>query len=61
MTNFGAGTVSIIDTATNTVIPPLIPVGSLPQQVALKPDGTLAYVTNAGSGTVLVISTFSNT
>ncbi len=61
VTNAGAGTVSVVDTATDVVIPSGIPVGSLPEQVAAKPDGTLVYVTNAGSGTVSVIATATNT
>ena len=46
---------SVIDTATNTVTA-TIPVGSGPTAVAVSPDGSLAYVTNIGDGTVSVIS-----
>lgn len=52
----GQGTVNIIDTATNTVIPPIIAVGQSPANVAISPDGEFAYVTNYTSGTVSVIA-----
>ncbi|MDV6278715.1 YncE family protein, partial [Rhodococcus erythropolis] len=38
-----------------------VPVGSTPEGVAITPDGNHAYVTNAGDGTVSVISTATNT
>ena len=44
--NSGDSTVSVIDTATNTVVGFLIPVGNLPYGVAITPDGTKVYVTN---------------
>ena len=53
-------TVSVIDTATNTVIA-TIPVGNLPIGVAVTPDGSKVYVTNAISNTVSVIATATNT
>ena len=53
------GIVSVIDTATNTV-GATIPVGLLPQPVAITPDGTRAYVSNLGDSTVSVIDTASN-
>ncbi len=40
------GTVSVIDTATNTVTLAPIPVGANPYGVAVSPDGTVAYVPN---------------
>ena len=49
-----AGTVSVIDTATNTVSA-TIAVGSGPSGVAITPDGSQAYVTNSDAGTVSVI------
>jgi YVTN family beta-propeller protein len=55
--NEAAGTVSVIDAETDTVVGPAIAVGSLPQAVAISPDGATAYVTNQGSGTVSVIDT----
>jgi YVTN family beta-propeller protein len=56
----GPGTVSVIDTATNTVTA-TIPVGSAPGGVAVTPDGTKVYVANAFSNTVSVIATATNT
>ena len=51
---------SVIDTATNTVIA-TIPVGDTPCGVAVSPDGTRAYVTNLVDDTVSVIDTATNT
>jgi YVTN family beta-propeller protein/VCBS repeat-containing protein len=53
--SFPARTVSVINTATNAVIE-TIPVGDIPGGVAISPDGTHLYVTNAGDNTVSVIS-----
>src|SRR6266699_3240976 len=61
-----SNTVSVIDTATNTVIA-TIPVGVVangpnPFGVAITPDGSRAYVADGGSaGGVWVIDTASNT
>jgi YVTN family beta-propeller protein len=45
-----AGTLRVIDTATNTLDKSLdTPVGNQPLRVALTPDGTRAYVTNFNS------------
>ena len=52
--------VSVIDTATNTVVA-TIPVGTIPFGVAVTPDGTKVYVTNDGSNNVSVIKTATNT
>lgn len=52
----GAGTVNIIDIATNTVIPPTIEVDQSPDKIAISPDGRYAYVTNYTSNTVNVIA-----
>jgi YVTN family beta-propeller protein len=55
--------VSVIDTATNTVVGTPIPVGIQPQGVAVTPDGKHAYVANRHNdtpGTVSVIDTASN-
>jgi len=53
-------TVSVIDTATNTVSA-TIPVGADPSGVAVTPDGSKVYVGNFGSNTVSVIDTATNT
>ena len=58
--NFGSGTVSVIDTATNSVIN-TITVGTEPRDVALNYLGTIAYVANYGSDTVNVIDVATNT
>jgi YVTN family beta-propeller protein len=57
--NFSDDTVSVIDTASNTVIA-TVAVGSTPSGVAITPDGAFAYVANAGSDNVSVIDTASN-
>src|ERR1044071_7099374 len=53
-------TVSVIDTASNTITA-TIPVGRAPASVALTPDNALLYVANASSNTVSVVDTASNT
>ena len=58
--SFSNNDVSVIDTATNTVIA-TIPVGSTPYGVAVTPDGSKVYVTNFGSNTVSVIDGATNT
>ena len=58
--NASSNNVKVIGTATNSVIS-TIPVGMLPEGVAITPDGTKLYVTNAGSDTVSVINTTTNT
>ena len=60
ITNQGSNTVSVIDTASNTVTA-TVPVGSVPFGVAVTPDGAFVYVANANSNTVSVIATASNT
>jgi YVTN family beta-propeller protein len=47
ITNNGDNTVSVIDTATNTVVGLPIPVGSAPYGVAVTSDGSKVYVTGA--------------
>ncbi|MEI9988053.1 MAG: YncE family protein [Aliidongia sp.] len=47
-------TVSVISTATNTILS-TIQVGAIPEGVAVMPDGSKAYVTNFDDGTVSVI------
>ena len=53
-------TVSVIDTATNTVTA-TVPVGIQPYGVAISLDGTKVYVTHPGSYTVSVIDAATNT
>lgn len=62
ITNLNDNTVSVIDTATNTVTA-TIAVGKAPYGVAVTPDGTKTYVTNSSdsSNGVSVIDTASNT
>ncbi len=62
--NDDTGTVSVIATATNTVLTGTgfpIPVGNAPIGVAVTPDGQYAYIANNGSNSVSVITTASNT
>jgi YVTN family beta-propeller protein len=62
VTNEFSNTVTGISTATNTVIPPPIPVGNTPFGIAISPDGSkvFVYVANFVSGTVSVISPPTN-
>ena len=52
----GPGSVSVIDTATNTATD-LIDVGLSPDAVAITPNGRYVYVANADSNTVSVVGT----
>src|SRR5215467_7221831 len=49
-------TVSVIDTATNTVVKKIL-VGSFPLGVAADPAHNKVYITNSGDNTVSVINT----
>ncbi len=60
VTNANDNTVSVIDTSTNAVTA-TIAVGSVPEGVAISPDGTRVYVANLFDGTISVIDTASNT
>ena len=55
ITNTGGNSVSVINTATNTVTA-TIAVGSYPFGVAVSPDGTTAYTTHWDSNSVSVIN-----
>ena len=61
--NLSDGTVSVIDTSTNTVIN-TISISPNPKSVAVSPDGTTVYVGCAnptgGNGTVSVIDSVLN-
>jgi YVTN family beta-propeller protein len=59
--NSSDNTVSVIATASNTVVGTPITVGMSPFQIAITPDGKYAYVTNEASANVSVIATASNT
>ena len=60
VTNEGAGSVSVIDTATNTIVA-TVPVGSNPDGIAVTPNGAFAYVAQESATTVSVIDTATNT
>lgn len=57
--NSGSGTVSVINTATNTLSGE-VAVGSKPQGIAVAPDGKRVYVANYDSKNISVIDTDSN-
>ncbi|MDY9927291.1 PKD domain-containing protein, partial [Methanosarcina sp.] len=59
ITNYGSNTVSVIDTASNTVTA-TVNVGYGPLGVAVNSDGTKIYVANRGSTTVSIIDTATN-
>ncbi len=60
VTNYGSRSVSVINTATNTLDGSAIAVGSKPAGLALSSDGSLLYVAN-GNDTVSVINTKTRT
>jgi len=60
VTNFDAHTVSVIDTASNTIVGAPIPVGTEPLGVAVNPAGTRVYVTHFDADTISVIDTATN-
>src|ERR1041384_6733002 len=60
VTNVNDGTVSVIDTKSNTVIA-TIPVSPAPAGIAVTPDGAFVYVTLLGGNTVAVIDATTNT
>jgi YVTN family beta-propeller protein len=55
ITNFGDGTLSIVDTITNSVVT-TVGVPGYPEGVAVTPDGERVYVRDYWSGAVAVIS-----
>jgi YVTN family beta-propeller protein len=57
--NFIGGTVSVIDTATNTIIA-TIPVGGVLAGIDITPNGAFAYVAQESGNTVSVIDTATN-
>jgi YVTN family beta-propeller protein len=60
VTNSGSESVSVIDTANNTITA-TVNVGSEPWEVAGTSDGTKVFVANSGSDTISVIDTANNT
>ena len=56
-----SNTVSVIDTATNTVVATITIGTAVPFGVAITPDGTRAYVTHELANIVSVIDTATNT
>jgi YVTN family beta-propeller protein len=60
VTNESSNNVSVIDTASNTVVG-TVTVGITPVGVAVTPDGKQAFVAEEGSKNVSVIATVSNT
>jgi YVTN family beta-propeller protein len=60
VTNELSSDVSVINTATNTVVA-TVPVGLAPIGVAITPNGAFAYVANFNSDDVSVINTATNT
>lgn len=59
ITNARGDSVSVVDTASNTVLA-TVPVGYFPVGVAVTPDGARIYVANEGSSDVSVIASASN-
>ena len=60
VTNQTSNNVSVINTATNTVVA-TVTVGTTPAGVSVSPDGSFVYVTNRTSNNVSVINTATNT
>ncbi|MGZ3810415.1 MAG: YVTN family beta-propeller repeat protein [Mucilaginibacter sp.] len=60
ITNSVEKTVSVINTATNTVVV-TIPVGTYPSSIAISPDGSHVYVTNEAQNVITIINTATNT
>src|SRR5215467_14462070 len=61
VTNYDSGTVSVVDTSTDTVIGAPISVGATVFGVAGTLDGSKVYVTHEISNTVAVIDTATKT
>ena len=60
VTNSNSSSVSVIDTASNSVVA-TVGVGGRPIGVGITPDGSRAYVANSNSNSVSVVNTASNT
>ena len=59
--DFGSNSVTVIDTPTNTTVPPAILVGISPFTAGVRGDGSLVYVANNGTNNVSAIDTATNT
>lgn len=59
ITSGGTSTVSVLDTATNTVVA-TVTVGTGPAGVAIHPSGTPVYIANTNSNSVSVIDALTN-
>ncbi|MGN6253590.1 MAG: beta-propeller fold lactonase family protein [Solirubrobacterales bacterium] len=53
--NYNTDSVAVIDTATNQIVGPEIPVGSGPYNIAIAPDGKTAYELNESGESITVI------
>lgn len=61
ISNNGAGSVSVIDLASNTVVATVAAVGTNPYGVATNGAGTRVYVTNQVSNTLAVLDAATST
>ena len=59
-TNLGSNSVSVISTATNTVVATVLLPGAGPDGVVVGPDGNTVYTANRIAGTVTAISAATN-
>jgi gliding motility-associated-like protein len=59
VTNFNNGTLTIVNTATNSFVTN-INVNTTPEGISVSPDGTKAYITNEGINTVSVFNAANN-
>jgi YVTN family beta-propeller protein len=59
--NSSGGTVSVIDTKTNTVVGSPIAVGGFPEELAATPDSRFVYVTNRGFSPPVGVSVIDTT
>ena len=59
--NSGTNDVTVIDTATDTVVTTITGVGTSPETAVVSPNGKKIYVGNTGSFSVVVIDAKTNT
>jgi YVTN family beta-propeller protein len=60
VSNLGSNSVSVLDTASNTIVK-TVSVGTSPGSIAVTPDGSYVYVSNQGSNSVSVIKAAGDT